>query len=176
MDPPYPASAQMAPDLGRQYLILGFYPRLVKMAPENLFNNRQWRPRHPSTPREWRSTGALGRSPMAPRAPRVSRVLPFKPLPANGPGTFPVGVAAKEVNVWRFSAANPNGRGKRCWTYLHLLRGQSRQPSAAAGSLVLSPVSSPSSSPGLSLRNLERDTKYRRPIPTAVSTAERQWR
>jgi hypothetical protein len=49
MDPPYPASAQMAPDLGRQYLILGFYPGLVKMAPENLFNNRQWRPRRPST-------------------------------------------------------------------------------------------------------------------------------
>lgn len=47
--PPLSNLRPMAPDLGRQHLIPGFYPGLVKMAPENLFNNRQWRPRRPST-------------------------------------------------------------------------------------------------------------------------------
>ena len=62
----------MAPDLGRQHLIPGFYPGLVKMAPENLFNNRQWRPRRPSTQENGDRPGLSAVPPWPPEDSRPS--------------------------------------------------------------------------------------------------------
>jgi hypothetical protein len=120
-------------DLRGQNTIPDFYPGLVRTAPENLFNNRQWRPRRPSTRGGDGDRLALGRSPMGPQTP--SRPTASSP---TDQARFQWGLQQRDIDNQSAAAESPRVATDTGKTSLNddlqvLERGRA-EPSAAVDS------------------------------------------